>query len=61
MYHIVFYTVLEINISKGRKYLLPGKILSSKLDLFDGKILTKDDPSLQPTSAKTNIFFDHEK
>ena len=34
---------------KGSKYLLPGKILSSKSESFGGKILiTKDDPPPQP-------------
>ena len=54
--------MLEIDILYGSKYLLPGKILRSKLDPFGSKILmTKDDPLPQPTAARTNFLFDHEE
>ena len=54
--------MLEIDILYGSKYLLPGKILRSKLDPFGRKILmTKDDPLPQPTAARTNFLFDHEE
>ena len=51
---------MEVNIFKGRKDLLPGKILINKLDLFGSKILmTKDNPPPQPIAASS--VFDHEK
>ena len=49
VYVLLSIAVLEINIFKGSKYLLSGKILHSKLDLLGSKILmTTDGPTSPP-------------
>ena len=54
--NVLHSSVRKLHFFKGNKYLLPGKILSRKLDLFGSKILlTKDDPLPQPIAARTNL------